>query len=405
MAFSLVGPVDFKGAQDAEGHLEFQVTYKCVTTSNNDGPYAAMNTPGLPQVGDGYSFGVDGSETYVWAWCRPGMDVSPASEYREGDFPKIVHVTRTFSTKKRVASQERPNNSPAVANPLDEPPKVSGSFTSKQVQGVKNRFGNPITNSAFEIPDGPNNQWDAGHDTIVIEQNVPTLYLACVGPASFKHHLNSTSIWGLPLRSVKLTNNSWTKNYGQGTSYYYTRTTTFEIDLKRDTLSRAVFAGRSSGSPILTMGVGLVGSYDVGRPVTGTGIPAGTTITGINHTTGALTMSANATSTGSANVTLGAQPGGMVGNWDRDLLDEGTKALRGHWNTDGTLPRTWVLDGSPSVLNPNDFVTTQDTNGNFSTVLLDGHGLPLEDGEEKVFIHIEYYPEGNFLSLLYPNDF
>ena len=64
----------------------------------------------------------------------------------------------------------------------------------------------------------------------------------------------------------------------------------------RDLQSGFVFgADRTSGSNTLT-NVSAIGPFNVGDPITGTGIPAGTTITAIAGNT--ITMSANATTTG-----------------------------------------------------------------------------------------------------------
>lgn len=64
--------------------------------------------------------------------------------------------------------------------------------------------------------------------------------------------------------------------------------------------------GTTSGSAAIT---GPAGSFhvgaDVGRPISGTGIPAATTILSVASATAA-TMSANATATGTITATLGA---------------------------------------------------------------------------------------------------
>lgn len=65
--------------------------------------------------------------------------------------------------------------------------------------------------------------------------------------------------------------------------------------------------------------------------------------------------------------------------WDRDVLDEGTKVLRGRWQNFGTptVPVwSWVLVGNPNPNNPGDFVRYQDVNGNLTRVILDGAGRP-----------------------------
>ncbi len=63
--------------------------------------------------------------------------------------------------------------------------------------------------------------------------------------------------------------------------------------------------------------------------------------------------------------------------WDRTLLDEGTKVLHGHWDkTTGA----WVLDNingeAPNPANPTHFIRFKDKNGENTSVVLNGRGLP-----------------------------
>lgn len=68
--------------------------------------------------------------------------------------------------------------------------------------------------------------------------------------------------------------------------------------------------------------------------------------------------------------------------WDRNIADEGTKVLHGHWGTvAGTgVPDAWILDNldgaPPNPDNPQHFDRFKDRNGENTTTLLDGHGKP-----------------------------
>lgn len=87
--------------------------------------------------------------------------------------------------------------------------------------------------------------------------------------------------------------------------------------------------------------------------------------------------------------------------WARDLVDEGTKALNGHWedepedpdDPDGPRRGSWVLDdiggNPPNPSNPNHFIRFQDRNGNNARVILDGNGVPFNpDGPPPVsYLH------------------
>jgi hypothetical protein len=72
-----------------------------------------------------------------------------------------------------------------------------------------------------------------------------------------------------------------------------------------------VTASRTSASAAVTGSSGTFQSGDVGRTVTGTGIPAGATIAAVASSTAA-TLSASATTTTSGSVVLGAAPAGAV---------------------------------------------------------------------------------------------
>jgi len=65
--------------------------------------------------------------------------------------------------------------------------------------------------------------------------------------------------------------------------------------------------------------------------------------------------------------------------WDRDVLDDGTKVLYGHWDA---ATGNYVLDNiagvAPNPRNPNHFKQFQDRNGENTRVVLNGAGLPAE---------------------------
>lgn len=76
-------------------------------------------------------------------------------------------------------------------------------------------------------------------------------------------------------------------------------------------------------------------------------------------------------------VKINPETGEVTSGWDRDVLDEGTKVLRGHWNE---VTGGWDLDevggAPPNPFNPTHFIRYQDKNGNTARVLLDGAGKP-----------------------------
>jgi hypothetical protein len=98
---------------------------------------------------------------------------------------------------------------------------------------------------------------------------------------------------------------------------------------------------------------------------------------------------------------------------DRTLLDEGTKALHGHWEGDD-----WVLDlingAEPDPDNPAHFDRYKDRNDENVRVMLNGAGLPTESAGQGFGTstgtavptvgskNVQYYQEGNFLTLGIP---
>ena len=97
--------------------------------------------------------------------------------------------------------------------------------------------------------------------------------------------------------------------------------------------------------------------------------------------------------------------------FDRDFLDEGTKALNGHWDEN---TGEWTLDNiagaAPDPENPAHFIRVQDRNGNPMRVILNGEGVPIEvnpgtgTGGEPGVIHVERYDESDFLLLAIPTE-
>ncbi len=87
--------------------------------------------------------------------------------------------------------------------------------------------------------------------------------------------------------------------------------------------------------------------------------------------------------------------------FDRNIVDEGTKVLSGHWEEAG-----WTLDnidgGAPDKTNPQHFNRYKDRNDENSRVMLDGNGEPLAVGATPIEIPLDYYGESNFLLLGIP---
>lgn len=295
MAAQLLGPRAMGMGRDSEGHRFYKIKF-LVKTERSDGPFVALNCPGLPLPGSVWNFGDDYDP---WAWCRPDATVSIHDE-KEGDPNRYWIVEMTFSTKLPESAKQRCQDTP-IEDPLSEPPRVSGGFTRRTVEATKNRFGNPILTSSHELIRGPGVEFDESTGTVHIEMNVSTLNLALV--ASMIDTVNAYELWGLPRRCVKLGHATWSKEYYGTCFVYYKWAFDFDVDKK---------------------------------------------------------------------------------TFDRDLLDEGTKALHGHWDLETgewSLLPVWatispLVVTMPDRFNPNHFSRFKDRNGENCRVVLDGEGKP-----------------------------
>jgi hypothetical protein len=281
--------------RDEEGHRVYKIKHLVVTDVLTDGPAQALTTPGLPVPGDVWIVGTD---VDVWAWCRQEATVTP-HQGKEGEPGYHWAVEQTFSTKPTKRCYESQFN-----NPLMEPQKVSGSFVRYTEEGQLDKDGVPMVNSAFERIRGPQNEWDNSRPQIVIEQNVPLLQLELL--VALRDTVNDSLLWGLPSRTIKLSDIKWSRQMFGMCYFYYTRTFTFDVN------------------------------YDT---------------------------------------------------WDRRVLDEGTKALRGKWQTDPASAsfKQYVLDpdiadNPQAYLNPVNFVRYRDFHGEPGRVILNGYGRPWDTG-------------------------
>jgi len=214
---------------EREGHRFYEISHLVRTTTALDGPATVMQTPGLPTIGSTWNFDND---IDVWAFCTPYMRVSVHKE-KEGDPAKIWKVDQKFTTA-RPSFQKCQDTT--IENPLLEPQRVSGSFVKYTEEAVLDRYGNAITNSAHELYRGPNVEFDASRPTVSIGQNVLNLGLATFSDMINK--VNSVPQWGLPVRTIKLSNVSWTRNVYGVCFFYYTRD--FEFDIRYDTFDRSL---------------------------------------------------------------------------------------------------------------------------------------------------------------------
>lgn len=328
------GQTTWSLSRDREGHREYKISF-LVMGDVTDGPFQALNTPGLPLPGSFWSFDND---VDPWAFCKPDATVTPVLENEPNRYFKVEF---TYSTKSDPPKVQRCQDV-QIENPLLEPQKVSGSFVKESREEMLDKDGILICSSSWELFRGKQAEWDYSRPQVKIEQNVSLLQLPLL--AKMANTVNSSPLWGLPARTIKLSNISWEKKYYGQCLIYYTRTLEFDID---------------------------------------------------------------------------------YATFDRILLDEGDRCLRGEWDTDPFSPtyRQYEPDTDQDAnpldpFDPKNFVRAKDWNGEPFHVILNGFGLPVgmptgEDPPEDIKEIVETntiigtalwmrYKESNFLLLGIP---
>ncbi len=210
------GQREWKLMRDVEGHRTYKIKFRTVV-SPGEGPAAAIQTPGLPLPG---ALWIVDNDIDVYAWCRFEADVQPVYQVepcREFD------VEFTFSTKP---TELRKCQTQQFGDPLLEPQKVSGSSKNHTEEVMYDRFGNPILTSSWELVRGPVVEFEYSTSQVVIEQNVAILNLALCN--AMVNTLNDAALWGLPARTIKLSDFTWERKFYGTCNVYYTRRFVFD---------------------------------------------------------------------------------------------------------------------------------------------------------------------------------
>lgn len=217
------GQRDWRMTQDREGNREYKLKM-LVKADTTDGPYAVSQTAGLPLPG---TYWIVDDDQDLWATCKLDSTYSPRLTDEPNQFWDCEFRFATKADDKQCKDE-------SITDPLQIPTRISGSFSKYQEEGVYDRAGDPITNSAHEQIRGAQNEWDKNRPSVKIEMNVPLLNLGLVMPMI--DTLNQYPLWGLPPRTIKLSHFSWEKKYyGQCYVYY---TWNFEFDIRFETFDR-----------------------------------------------------------------------------------------------------------------------------------------------------------------------
>jgi hypothetical protein len=363
VAVIVPGQRSWSVSRDSEGYRTYKIVHR-VACDEGDGPNTALTAVGLPVPGQIWEFDNDYDPN---AWCTPESSATPVVTNEPNMYFDVEH---NFTSKPlgRDASKDR-------TDPLSEPPKISISFSKTTEEASHDRFGRMITNSAWEQMRGKHVEFDTGHIIVKIEQNLATVDLP--SHATAYQTVNMVTLWGMPPRTVKLSNSSIEESY-------YTPTTTTTTTTPFGATTTSQFTTTTTAPPTIASQVKYY------------------------HRN--LEFEVNAK------------------GWDRDLLDEGTKVLWGRWKsvvttstttttttttpagqttapptttstaagatttqaaTTTTLPTPqkadpvqWELlpvdsDGTmPNRFNPTHFMRYTDRSGNPLRVILNGKGLP-----------------------------
>ena len=222
---TLLGRINWSGGRDKEGHRDYRIEWLIQSDSVYDGPTTILSTPALPRVGSFWAFGNDIDN---WAFCWPTAKISPLLVTEAQVWWK---VQQTFTTKPLSRCQDT-----SIENPMDEPPKLSGSFVKYARLREKDKDDKPIVSKAFEKLRGSAMEFDDNRPTVRISKNYLTQQLATFAPMI--DTLNDATLWGLASRKIKLANASWTQNlYGSCTFYY---TVEYEFDINEDGFKREI---------------------------------------------------------------------------------------------------------------------------------------------------------------------
>ena len=208
--------------RDEEGHREYHPVF-LVGCDATDGPANALACPGIPRPGQFWNTSGDAD---IWAWCHANATVKP-SQTVGPNYQFEVEVVFTTRPPKRCMDLQ-------ITNPLLEPIKISGSFVKDKLEATQDRFGKPLTNTAWEQLRGPQVEFDYSRPTVKIEMNQPILNLPLL--SALRDCVNDQPLWGLQARCVKLSNVTYERRYYGFCSVYYN--IVLEFDINEETFDR-----------------------------------------------------------------------------------------------------------------------------------------------------------------------
>ena len=229
MSATVKGPIDWNMARDEEGHRTYSISFLVQTTDTDDDPATVMNASGAPAIGSTWAYG-NGID--LWAFCWPTLKVERYKAL-EGDPHTKWKSTYTFSTKPLRRCQDN-----SIENPINEPFDISGSFVKYTKKVEKDRNGDTITTTSNETIQL---EKDANRHQLKISYNSPTLNLSII--TAQIDTINDNGIWGLPAKTAKFSDFSWSRKLYGTCTFYYTLSFSFDIKYEGWDVDDALNAG------------------------------------------------------------------------------------------------------------------------------------------------------------------
>ena len=223
MSGKSLGIVSWGLTQDKEGHRNYDVKFLIDMGETTDkGPFDVVDTAptGVPLTGNVWDLGLVPD---IWAYCTPELDVQPLYQKERCRYWTLGRKFTTVPGKRC--------NTNTIANPLDEPAKVSGSFVKYRLIATKDKDGKVIqalSHEELKI------QVDDNRPSVNIAINYATLPLGII--AENIDRVNSGDMWGLPPRCVKFTNCTWSRQLFGTCGFYYTLG--FSFDIRKETFDQ-----------------------------------------------------------------------------------------------------------------------------------------------------------------------
>lgn len=213
MAAHLIGEIKWSIQQSAEGYRDYTLKSLVQTDSDDDGPKSVLSCPDLHSFGEAWDFG--GEEEDIFVYCSG--EASAEQRLDGGEKTNFWVVEQKFTN--RPLTQQT-----AFDNPLDQPPKISGTFSKFTKQTSVDKDGKFVCNSSYQPYQI---EREFSRPTINIELFLPALPLVAISGST--DYVNGVGIWGLAARTVKLSSTSWEKLYHQSVGFYYSVKYGFEV--------------------------------------------------------------------------------------------------------------------------------------------------------------------------------